>query len=105
VVRQNRLRGSDIGILVHLRKFTEIILRGKHGFECVEYAVLGLLADFVAGVFGRGEEGLELFDHYKRGRLYVVRSMRKHTKQGHHCSLEVHIAFAATAASRTRAAR
>lgn len=67
VVRQNGLRGSDFGILVHLRKLTEIILRGEHGLERVEYAILGLLVDFVAGVFGRGEEGLELFDHYKRG--------------------------------------
>lgn len=74
MVRQNGLRGSDFGILVHLRKFTEIILRGEHGLERVEYAILGLLVDFVAGVFGRGEEGLELFDHYKRGRLCVVRA-------------------------------
>ena len=100
VVSEDGLGSSHLRIFVHLRKFSEIVLRREHGLEGVEYAVLGLLANLVAGVFGRGEQCLELFDHYKRGQL-CVKSMKKNTKQVDHSSLQVHLALTATTAGRT----
>ena len=71
VVSEDGLGSSHLRIFVHLRKFSEIVLWREHGLESVEYAVLCLLANLVAGVFGRGEQCLELFYHYKGGRLCV----------------------------------